>query len=232
VLVEQEGGPVQGHRGLAGPGAALDDQHPVVRGADDAVLVGLDGAHDVTHPAGAGLVERRQQHRVAGRVLVTGAGGVSQVEDLVVHRGDLAALAGDVPPTAQSHRGVAGGEVERPGHVRPPVDQQRGALGVVLPEADASDVVGHAVGQVDAAEAERALHRVQRGEQPGAFGDQDVPLQPGLHGGGSPAQRLLHGGLRVVAQFLDAFVEAVHEFLFTAQFQVLAGLFPIARALA
>ncbi len=182
VLVEQERGAVQRDGGLAGAGAALDHHDAPVRGADDVVLVGLDGADDVAHAAGARGVQRGQQHGVAGGVLVAGAGLVAEVEDLVVQVGDPAALGGDVPAAAQPHRGVAGGQVERARHSGPPVDEDRGALLVVGAQADAPDVVGLPGGEVDAAEAEGAVHRVQRGEQPGALGDQDVPLEPGLPG--------------------------------------------------
>ncbi len=192
VLVEQVRGPVQGDGGLAGAGSALDDHDAPVRGADDAVLVGLDGAHDVAHAAGAGGVEGGEQHGVAGGVLVAGAGVVAQVEDLVVQVGDAAALGGDVPAAAQPHRGVAGGQVERAGDVGPPVDEDRGALVVVGAQADAPDVMGLPGGQVDTAEAEGAVHRVQRGEQPGALGDQDVPFQPGLPGCGPGRGRPPH----------------------------------------
>ena len=61
VGVEEVGGPVQGHRGLAGARAALDHQHPGQRGPDDLVLFPLDGRDDVGHPAGPGPVEGGQQ---------------------------------------------------------------------------------------------------------------------------------------------------------------------------
>jgi hypothetical protein len=220
VLVEEVGGAVQGDGGLAGAGAALDDHHPAVRGADDAVLVGLDGAHDVAHAAGARGVQRGEQYGVAGGVLVAGAGLVAEVEDLVVQGGDPAALGGDVPAAPEPHRGVAGGQVERAGDVGPPVDEDGRALGVVGAQADAADVVGVAGGEVDAAEAEGAVHGVQRGEQPGALGDQDVPLQPGLPGGVALGERLRDGHLGVAAQDVHACVQPVDELLFLPQFLV------------
>ncbi len=226
VFVEQEGGAVEGDRGLAGARPALDHHHPLVRGADDAVLVGLDGPHDVAHPAGAGLVERGQQHGVAGGVLVAGAGGVAEVEDLVVQRGDRAALAGDVPAAAQPHRGVAGGQVERPRHLGAPVDQQRGAFLVAGPDADPADVVGGAAGEVDPAEAQRAVDRVQGGEQPGPLGDQDVALQPPLPRGALLGERLLDGTVSVRAQGLDVRMESVDEFLLAPQFEVVEFVVP------
>ena len=61
VGVEQVGGPVQGHRRLAGARAALDHQHPGQRGPDDLVLLALDGGDDVGHPTRPGPVEGGQQ---------------------------------------------------------------------------------------------------------------------------------------------------------------------------
>ncbi|CAM5461672.1 hypothetical protein SGRIM128S_00832 [Streptomyces griseomycini] len=220
VLVEQVGGAVQGDGGLASAGPALDHHDPAVRGADDAVLVGLDGAHDVAHATGARGVERGEQHGVTGRVLVAGAGLVVEIEDLVVQGGDPAALGGDVPAAPEAHRGVAGGQVERAGDVGAPVDEDGGALGVVGAQADAADVVGGAGGEVDPAEAEGAVHRVQGGEQPGPLGDEDVPLQPGLHGRVPLGERVRDGHLGVAAQGVHACVQPVDEFLFPAQFLV------------
>ncbi len=220
VLVEEVGGAVQGDGGLAGAGAALDDEDTAVRGADDAVLVGLDGLHDVAHAPGACGVQRGEQHGVAGGVLVAGAGLVAEVEDLVVQRGDGAALAGDVPAAAQTHRGVAGGQVEGAGDTGAPVDEDGGAFGVVGAQPDAADVVALPGGEVDPAEAQGAVHRVERGEQPGALGDQDVPFQPGLLGGVALRERLGDGHLGVAAQRVHARVQPVDEFLLVPQFIV------------
>ena len=220
VFVEEVGGPVQGDGRLAGAGAALDDQHPAVRGPDDLVLLGLDGPHDVAHPAGARGVEGGQQHGVAAGVLVAGAGRVTEVEDLVVQRGHRAAAGGDVPAAAQSHGGVTGGQVEGAGDVRAPVDQHRGALGVVGAQPDPADVVVGAGGEVDPAEAERAVDGVERGEQPGALGDEDVALEPGLQGGAALRERVGDPRLGVPAQGVHPRVQLVDEFLLPAQFIV------------
>ena len=61
VRVEQVGGAVQRHDGLAGARAALHDQDPGQLGPDDLVLLALDGGDDVAEPAGAGRLERRQE---------------------------------------------------------------------------------------------------------------------------------------------------------------------------
>ena len=162
VLVQEEGGPVQRDGRLPGAGTALDDQDPAVGGADDAVLLGLDGPNDVAHAAGSGGVQRREQYGVAARVLEAGALPVPEVEDLVVQLGDRTALGGDVPAAAQPHRCVSGGEIEGAGDRCAPVDQQRRAVGVVLAQSDTADMVRGAVGEIDAAEAQGAVHRVQR----------------------------------------------------------------------
>ena len=49
IGVEEVGRAVQGDDGLAGAGAAVDDQGTARTGTDDGVLVGLDGAEHVAH---------------------------------------------------------------------------------------------------------------------------------------------------------------------------------------
>ena len=66
VGVEQVGRAVQRHGGLAGAGAALDDQDPVDPGADDPVLLGLDRRDDVAHAPGAPGGEGGQERRLTG----------------------------------------------------------------------------------------------------------------------------------------------------------------------
>ena len=61
VGVEEVGGPVEGHRRLAGARAALDHQDAGQRGPDDLVLLALDGGDDVGHPARPGPVQGGQQ---------------------------------------------------------------------------------------------------------------------------------------------------------------------------
>lgn len=96
VLVQQERRPVQRDRRLSGTGTTLDDEDATVRSADDAVLLGLDGPHDVAHASGTGGAQRGEQHGVTAGVLEAGAFTVAQVEDLVVQLGHRAALGGEV----------------------------------------------------------------------------------------------------------------------------------------
>ena len=60
VGVEEVGGAVQGDDGLAGARAALHDEHAGQLGADDLVLLALDGGDDVAEAAGAGASRARR----------------------------------------------------------------------------------------------------------------------------------------------------------------------------
>ena len=66
VGVEQVGGPVQGDDRLAGAGAALHDEDAGQLGADDLVLLALDGGDDVGEAAGAAGLEGGDEGAVAG----------------------------------------------------------------------------------------------------------------------------------------------------------------------
>ena len=54
------------HR-FASARATLNDQYPTLRGANDLVLLGLNGCHDVAKLAGAAASERREQGAVAAQ---------------------------------------------------------------------------------------------------------------------------------------------------------------------
>ena len=65
VGVDQERGPVQRDRRLAGARAALHHEHAGERRADHRVLVGLDRRDDVAHVAAARRVEAGEQRTLA-----------------------------------------------------------------------------------------------------------------------------------------------------------------------
>ena len=81
VRVEEVGRPVQGHDGLAGAGAALDDDHAGQRGADDLVLLGLDGGDDVGEATAARRLQRRDQ-----RALPIDAGALAEVDGVLAEQ--------------------------------------------------------------------------------------------------------------------------------------------------
>ena len=105
---------MQGDRGLAGPGHALDHQHRRFGVADDGVLVALDGGDDGLHALVAALAElflqhlvddvhRRVEHElhlpVADAVLALGLDGAGDLADggFIARRADLVVVeqAGD-----------------------------------------------------------------------------------------------------------------------------------------
>jgi hypothetical protein len=122
VGVQQVGGAVERHDGLAGAGAAVHDEGTPCVGADDGVLVGLDGAEDVAHLRGPVLAEAREE----GRLVVEGrtARPAGRCEDLVPVVGDPTTRPAVAAPAGQSHGvGVRRGE-QRLGRGRAPVDEQ------------------------------------------------------------------------------------------------------------
>jgi hypothetical protein len=180
VGVEQVRRAVQRYRGLPGAGAALHDQRPGQLAADHRVLLGLDGGHDVAHPAGAVRTDRRQQGALTGqRAALAGVHRV-EVERLVLDAGDGAAAGGQVPPADDLARRGGGGLVEVAGGGRPPVDQQLGLL--VVGEPEPADVAPGSVAQVDPAEGQPVLHGLQLGQPLLVQGGEGVTLGPVLVG--------------------------------------------------
>ena len=154
VLEQQVRGTVQGDGGLAGAGAALDDEHLVHRRPDHEVLLGLDRRHDLAHRAGA-LGADLGEHGVrdaAGHVR-----RVRVVEVLVEVRRQLTLVEHEAPAQVHAERVGAGGAVERRGDRRPPVDDD-GVVGVVLDVA-AADVPRLAAGVATCRCARRSRRR-------------------------------------------------------------------------
>jgi hypothetical protein len=216
VGVEQVGGPVQGHGSLAGARPALDDQHAGKVGSDDAVLLGLDGGHDVLHPAGAAGREGGQQGRLAGEALALGLAQRLGVEHVVLDPQDGAAAGAQVPAADHAGRGGPGGPVERLGRGGAPVDQQR--FPVVVEQSKAADVQVAAVGAVEPPEAQAVLGRVQLGQAAAVPGHEGVPVDPGLDVAAAViAQGPLQLGPGALAQGVEAPVQQRHVGLFLFQ---------------
>ncbi len=144
VGVEQIGGPVQPHGGLARPRGALDAHaHGEIR-PDDLVLLGLDRRDDVAHRPGAGPLDLPVQ-QAAGR-----PGRLSRClsrrrlsrrraagdERFVLERGELRPVVAEPASDREPHRVARMRPVERPGDLGAPVDDQRivpGSLAHVPP---------------------------------------------------------------------------------------------------
>ena len=156
LRVEQIGDAVQGDDGLAGAGAAFDDQDTRVVTADDLVLLCLDGGDDVTHALTARRVHRCQQGCITGSVAAVARGAeklVGEVDDPPTQVVELA--------TSAHILGVRPGRhVERPRSRRAPVDQHRLVVVIFVEQPDPTDVgalTGHAV---QAAEAQSVVGHI------------------------------------------------------------------------
>ena len=223
VGVEQVGGAVQGDGGLAGAGTALDHEGAGDGGADDPVLLGLDGADDVRHPAGALGVQGSQQRTFALQRVVVGQ--QVGVEHVVLDRLDLAALQDQVAAAAHALPVEGRGLVEVAGFGRPPVHHQ--PLQVLGGEADAADVLGFAGVQVQAAEHQAVVDGVELGEavlvqrrEGVAFGD----VLHGAHGAGTAHLGQLGALFR--PQLIQPGVKSGHIVAFMGQISVVHRTFP------
>ena len=111
-------------------------------GADDQVLLGLDGGDDVAHGVAAGLAERGHQGAVAddGQLVAVEVRRQLGAHQVVLDAQDAAALGAD-DATPDDTAGVdRGGAVEGGRGRGPPVDDQRRV--VLVEDADAADVQG------------------------------------------------------------------------------------------
>lgn len=200
VGVQEVGGAVQGDHGLAGAGAAVDDERAAGSRADDGVLVGLDGAEDVPHPFRAVAAQAGDE---GGLVVERGVvpGESVRGEHLVPVVADPAARPAVPAAAGQPHRVGVGGPEERLGRGGPPVDEQPAARAVG--EAEPSDV--HRLGVVGSDHVPQAQVQAEaaQGAQPGAEPvDLGVPVHRlladaagrpagGVEGGGQVGDRLL-----------------------------------------
>lgn len=227
--VEQVGGAVQRHGRLAGAGTALHDQHALVLGADDRVLLALDGLHDVVHVAGARGVERGQQRALAAhaaRVLdgarATGGG---QVQVFVVDRRDPPVAGAQVPAPDDAVRRGGGGQVERPGQRGAPVQQQRFVVVFLVEDAEPADVAALAVAvggvgaavQIDAPEAQAVLGGIVFGQVLGVELGERLAFGAGLRGAAGLQQHRRQAFLGVGAHLVESLVEQAQVRLLVGQ---------------
>ena len=150
------------------PGPTLHGQQLVERGADDLVLLGLDGGDDVEHLAGAGPLELGQQGIAPAQPGGPGI-AVGAVEEVVGHRHHRVAVDHDLAPPGQPQGILRAGPVEGDGHRGPPVDDDGVGTGVL--DVAAADVPGGPLLLVDPPEEERAWALGQERDASGEGGD-------------------------------------------------------------
>jgi hypothetical protein len=230
VGVQQVGGAVQGHGGLAGAGAALHHQHPGVPGADDTVLLGLDGGDDVAHPAGAASVQRGQQRGLAGQPRSTAGtcravGGPAvvsrgQVENLVVDAHHGAPPRPDVAAPPDPLRGDRGGDIERARRRGPPVHQQRFIVLGFVENAEPADVPADAVAEIQAAEYQPVLGGGELGQPVGVSRAGHIAFDQRLRRFPHVPQRLGQPGRSPVPQAVQPVIEHRDVLLLASHFRV------------
>ncbi len=152
---------MQGDRGLAGAGAAGDDEGAVVGGAHGGVLLGLDRGDDVAHVAGALAADGGQEGAVADDDRAGQPVDAGGVEQLVVEADDRGAAAADRAPPDDAERGGRRRPVERGGGRGAPVDDDRLLLLGAQPEP--AQVQDLPVGVVEAPEHEPLAGEVEVG---------------------------------------------------------------------
>ncbi|MFJ3835549.1 hypothetical protein ACWGHM_10120 [Streptomyces sp. NPDC054904] len=111
-------------------------------------------------------------------------------------------------------------QVERACSFGPPVDYQWRAFGVVLPDSDTADVVVAAVGELQATETETVFGRVQRGKQPGLFGDDYIAFHTGLKPVATLLQGRPNGTFGLVPEVFETRVQPGDELLLIFMFHV------------
>ena len=187
--IEQEGHAVQGHGRLAAAGHALDDQHLGRVGADEVVLVFLDGGDDVLHldvaPAGEDVAQVGVGVHQGGPGLVAG-GRVGAGIVLVVQAQQPLFGHLKVALELELHRGRAvGAEVahpagaparEQPRQGRAPIDHHDLAAAL---DPDAAEVVSLAVGHPGRAQVQPAEVHLPGGQAQGLVDAHQVTMEHG-----------------------------------------------------
>ena len=189
VGVQQIRGSVQPDRGLAGAGRALDAQRRVEIGADEIVLVGLDGGDDVAHRADAWALDLLSQQ------IGLQAQRLAAIEVFVLVGRQLAVVETEPPTQPHAHPVGRCGPVERPRDGRAPVDHDR--VAPLIPDvapADVQDLDAAALGIPVGATEERRCVGVggQSGKSLRAHPAESVARQLVDAVVGDPRRGLLH----------------------------------------
>ena len=210
MRVEQVSGTVQGHSGFAGAWAALYHHGTVHVRADNAVLLGLDGGHDVGHFARATRAERSEQCTFAGQG--AGSGGLAHLVRMHVQYFVFDAYHfAETQRDMAAHHDVAmvGGRrlIEGAGRFGSPIGQNGFMVGAR--QTDATDVMTSAVLRVKSSEHEPVFHAAQLSEAIFVHGGKRIAL--GALGGGAVrtgcsygAQSLPHFGAQVIQTSIGA----------------------------
>ena len=215
---------MQADRGLPGAGRALHAHGRRRARPDDVVLLGLDRRDDVAHRAGSRPLDLVDQ-QVAGGLKVgffrTDRGGCClfiALEPFVFVGGERAAGETEPSPEGQAHRVGLAGPVERPRYRGPPVEHDRGAVGVV--HVAAADVE---VGAREVLVLAGQLAVVEAAEEQGGVGQVLQRLGPAVQVGLEVLERDAVARHRVLGELKGVLAHQVEELAGAGQVGALGG---------
>ena len=219
MRVEQICRTVQRHGGFAGTRSTLHHHGLVEVGANNAILLGLDGCHDIGHLAGALGVQRCEQRAFAGQSAVR-----RRLPDLVGVHIEHFVFNADHFTEAEcdmaAHYDIAmiGRRrfVERTCRVGSPIGEDR--LVVFVGQSDTPDVSVRTVDIVESAEHQAIFDGTQLGEAILVHGGEGIAF--GALRGRSVRAGSTHGvetGTSLGPQIIQAAVRAADGLLFFTQ---------------
>ena len=215
IGVEKVGRAVQGHDGLAGAGSTADRGGATAGSADGFVLLLLDRGDDRVHRAVAGAAQAGEQRAFADDDQIVG--GVVGIEQVVLDADDLLARAAQHATADDAGRILGGGLIEHGGSWCAPVDDDD--VTVLVAYADATDVAGLSVEQVEPTEHESVVGGIERGDALGRLEDHGVALDEAAFVA-NVAARIALGDERLshLARRFEPLVDVVDVGLFGSDF--------------
>ena len=193
MRVQEVCGAVQCDHRLARAWPTLHDEHAVVRGTNDLVLLGLNGGDDVAELSRATTSKSGEQGAVATQTrvfllhtietLVVADAQVALAEEFVFDTEQLATLDGKVTSTSEPHRLATRRSIERLGYRRAPVDHHWFAL--LVGDGQTTDVEtldALALHAIDTTEHQRRVAEVEIGEARQKLLVESIALVTGLEG--------------------------------------------------
>ena len=207
---------MKGDCGFAGTRTALDHQNAFVLGADDGILLTLDGLDDVVHLARTRCVQSIQECALTGDATgfgdhARGAGRV-EVQIFVVDAGDRAAPTADMASPLHTLRRRGRRQIERARHRGTPVEEQRFVVIVGVQDSETADVASLVV-EVDATEAHSVFGCVVLGEILGVHGVEGFAFTACLRGAAGLEEDRAQASLGILSKIVETGVQHRHVLL-------------------
>ena len=207
---------MKGDCGFAGTRTALDDQNALVLGADDGILLTLNGLDDVVHLTRTRCVQSVQESALTGDAAgfghhACGAGRV-EVQVFVVDAGDCAAPTANMASPLHALRCRGRRQIERACHRSSPVEEQRFVVVVGVQDSQSADVASLVV-EVDASETHSVLGCVVLGEILGVHGVEGFAFTACLRGSAGLEEDRAQASLGILSKIVETGVQHRHVLL-------------------